>query len=408
MLRVRPFAATTPIANVAARVSAPPYDVVDAEEARMIVWDNPLSFLRVTRAEVDLPRGTDVHSEAVYRKAKETYEQMIAEGTLLRADAESLFIYRQTRQGHRQISVVGCVHVDDYESGVIRKHEKTRADKEADRTRHIETVGAQTGPVFLAYRDHDELDALMRRDVNDRPLFHFVASDDVTHTVWRVRDPRPYVDAFANVPRAYIADGHHRAASAANVARTCAAAGRDRGEAAWFIAALFPASQLKILPYHRLVKSLNEMDHDDVIRRLREIGSVTDTLDGDADAHGVFCVYLDGIWRRVEIDPSLIPDPSNDPTAALDVSLVQRLVLEEIFGIGDPRTDPRLSFVGGIRGLAELERLVNEGAAAMAISMHATTMDQLLTVADAGLIMPPKSTWFEPKLRDGLLVHEIE
>jgi uncharacterized protein (DUF1015 family) len=404
MIRIHPFAAVRPQTNMAARVAAPPYDVVDADEAWAIVRKNPLSFLRVTRAEADLPPETEPYSPEVYAKGRANLEQFIADGILNRTTERMLYVYRQVREGRRQVSVMGCCHVDDYESGVIRRHEKTRADKEADRTKHIDIVNAQTGPVFLAYRDDEAIDELMRRDMNDRPLFHFVDFDGVTHTVWAAHEPQKYVEAFARVPRAYIADGHHRAASAANVAKARRMHGGG-GEAEWFLAALFPVSHLNILPYHRLLKEINGLTAEEVRGRLRELGTLRPSTGGVPEMPGTFEIYLDGDWLQLELGEALI-DP-DDPVGSLDVALLQRHVLEPIFGIGDPRTDPRIAFVGGIHPVEELRRRVDRGDAMMAIAMHATSMEQLLQVADAGLIMPPKSTWFEPKLRDGLLVHEL-
>lgn len=403
MIRLKPFAALRPLPNMAARVASPPYDVVDGDQAWAITRKNPQSFLRVTRAEVDLPPETDPHSAPVYEQARDTLARFLDEGVMMRAEP-GLYIYRQVREGRRQISVMGCCHVGDYEAGVIRRHEKTRADKELDRTTHIDVTNAQTGPVFLAYRDDADIAELVRRDMNDRPLVHFVDGDGVTHTMWTSHDAGALVEAFAKVPRAYIADGHHRAASAANVARRRRHSG-DAGEAEWFLSALFPVSQLQILPYHRLVKDLHGLTASGLWERMRSVGSVHEGEATVPETPGSVGLYAGGEWKRLEFASELIsPD---DPVASLDVSLVQNLVLEPLLGIGDPRTDPRISFLGGVYPPTELQRRVDAGDAALAVVLHPTTMEQLLAVADADLIMPPKSTWFEPKLKDGLLVHEL-
>jgi uncharacterized protein (DUF1015 family) len=409
MLRIRPFAAIRPQPNLAPRVASVPYDVVNTTEARELAADNPLSFLHVVRPEIDLPEGTSVYDDAVYAKAKQNLDKLMADGALVREDSPRLYLYRQVMNGRSQIGLVCCCHIDDYANDLIKKHEKTRKQKEDDRTRHVLTLNANTGPVFLTYRDVASIDDQVERDVNDTPLFHFDAPDGVTHTVWSVADAKPYVDAFRAVPCAYVADGHHRSASAAR-------AGAERREANpnhsgdeeynWFLTVLFPATQLNILPYNRVLFDLNGLAPEQVLERLVAVGEMKKTDNPSPERPGVFCFYLDGGWQRLELDPASI-DQSH-PINSLDVALLQDRVLEPLFGISDPRTDERIDFVGGIRGTKELEKRVDSGEAKLAVSMHPTTIEQLLAVADAGLVMPPKSTWFEPKLRSGLFVHSLD
>jgi uncharacterized protein (DUF1015 family) len=385
-----------------------PYDVVDRDEAAELARGNPHSFLHVGRSDIDLPDDTDPHDPRVYSGARAALEQFIAQGTLIRDREPSLYLYRQTMDGRTQVGVVGCVHVDDYENDVIRKHEKTRPDKEDDRTRHVLTLNAHAEPVFLAYRGEKRVDDLTAAVMRTEPLYDFTAPDGVRHTVWRIPDNRALVQAFEAVPTAYVADGHHRSASAWRAGKERRAANpRHRGneEYNWFLAVLFPADQLTILPYNRVVRDLAGKAPADVLRDLAKVGRVTRTDDPRPPRPGSFCVYLERAWHRVELDPGSID--RSDPIGSLDVSLLQDRVLGPILGVGDPRTDKRLEFVGGIRGTAELERRVNSGDMAIAFSLYPTTMEQLIAVSDAGKVMPPKSTWFEPKLRSGLFVHEL-
>jgi uncharacterized protein (DUF1015 family) len=320
-----------------------------------------------------------------------------------------MYVYRQVMQHRSQVGLACCCHIDDYARDIIKKHEKTRQDKEDDRTNLTLALNANTGPVFLAYRDREDISRLMHRDMNNRPLFHFNAPDGVTHTVWHAQDPQAYERAFSDVPCAYVADGHHRAASAARAGAKRREANRShRGdeEYNWFMSALFPASELNILPYNRVVSDLNGRSAAEIGVELADVGAISPTSNPVPGRSGVLCVYLDGTWHRLELDPATIDH--NDPIGSLDIALLQERVLEPILGIGDPRTDKRIQFVGGIRGTSELEKLVRSGQGAIAFSMHPTTMEQLMAVSDAGKIMPPKSTWFEPKLRSGLFVHLLD
>ncbi|MGE5092015.1 MAG: DUF1015 domain-containing protein [Bacillota bacterium] len=408
-MRLNPFKALRPEPALASKVAAVPYDVVSRDEAARLAAGNPHSFLHVGRSDIDLPPDTDPHDDRVYAAARSALERLVAEKTLLREPEPSLYIYRQEMNGRVQTGVVGCVHIDDYERDVIRKHEKTRKDKEDDRTRHVLTLDANAEPVFLTYRGSDDVDRLVERVVQTTPLYDFTAEDGVRHTVWRVADTRPLSDAFGTVPVAYVADGHHRSASAWRAGREKRALNPKHfgnEEYNWFLAVLFPAGQLAILPYNRLVKDLAGQTPAQVLDRLRALGQVTVTRKPVPPRAGTFCVYLDHQWYLVELDPATIAQA--DPIGSLDVSLLHDRILGPILGIGDPRTDQRVDFVGGIRGTAELERRVDSGEMALAVSMFPTTLDQLMRVADAGEVMPPKSTWFEPKLRSGLFVHTLD
>ncbi len=408
-MRLHPFRALRPPPELAARVAAVPYDVVNRAEAAELARDNPYSFLHVGRSDIDLPEGVDPHDPLVYAGARQALDRFKAEGILLREPEPSLYIYRQEMDGRAQTGVVGCVHIDDYEHDIIRKHERTRQDKEDDRTRHVLTVGANAEPVFLTYRGHREIDRLAERITRTTPsIYDFTAPDGVRHVAWRVPDPGPFVDLFRTIPDAYVADGHHRSAGAWRAGREIRSRPpehRRGGEYNWFLAVLFPAEQLRILPYNRLVCDLNKQGESGVLARLSRVGRVTTTDDPLPSRPGSFGVYLPGRWYLLELDDATID--RRDPIAALDVSLLQERVLGPILGIGDPRTDERIDFVGGIRGTDELERRVDSGEMAIAFSMHPTTLEQLMAVADAGQIMPPKSTWFEPKLRSGLFVHTL-
>lgn len=408
-MRLNSFRAVRPHPDLAAKVAAVPYDVVNRAEAAELARGNPHSFLHVGRSDIDLPEEIDPYDPRIYRRARQALDELLAGGTLIQDPSPGLFLYRQVMNGRTQTGVVGCVHVDDYERDLIRKHEKTRQDKEDDRTRHVLTLNANAEPVFLTYRGRPEIDRLVDGIVSASPsLYDFTAPDGVRHTVWTVPDPSALARAFGGVPHSYVADGHHRSASAWRAGkelRTRNPSHRGDEEYNWFLAVLFPANQLRILPYNRVVRDLKGHAPSEVLERLGRLGKLTAARDATPDRSGVFCVYLDGRWHRLELDPAGLD--LSDPIASLDVSLLQDRVLSPILGIGDPRTDKRIDFVGGIRGTAELERRVNSGEMAIAFSLYPTTLDQLMAVSDAGQVMPPKSTWFEPKLRSGLFVHEL-
>jgi len=405
-MRLNPFRAVRPAPELAARVAAVPYDVVNRAEAAELARGNPHSFLHIGRSDIDLPEDVDPYDPRIYAQAREALERFQTAGTLRKDASPSIYIYRQVMDGRTQTGIVGCVHIDDYERDVIRKHEKTRPDKEDDRTRHVLTLMANAEPVFLTYRGRREVDRVVAPTLDTPPLYDFVAPDGVRHTVWRAPDPGAVVAAFRDVPHAYVADGHHRSASAWRAGKELRAGGKQGdGEHDWFLAVLFPAEQLRILPYNRVVRDLHGLGVKEALARIARVGKVSVTDDATPRRPGEFCFFLAGRWYRLELDEATID--RSDPIGSLDVSLLQDRVLGPILGIGDPRTDKRIDFVGGVRGAAELERRVNSGEMAIAFSLFPTTLEQLMAVADAGKVMPPKSTWFEPKLRSGLFVHEL-
>lgn len=406
---IRPFSALRPKKEYAAAVAALPYDVMNSEEARERTKDLPYSFLHVDKAEIDLPVGTGLYSDEVYAKAAENLKKLETDGICVRDGKKNLYIYRQTMGATVQTGVVGCASVDDYMNGVIKRHELTRADKEEDRIRHVDTCDANTGPIFLAYRESEDINRLLDKYVTLKPEYDFVSDGDVRNEVWVVSDENDIaalVRGFENIPSLYIADGHHRAASAVKVALKRRAAHPDYTgdeEFNYFLAVYFRASDLKILDYNRLIKDLNGYTPDELISRLGESFTVT-VHDGAVHpaARHSFGMYLDGKWYSLVLKDGLADE--SDPVGSLDVSLLQRLVIGSIFGIDDPRTDKRIDFVGGIRGLGELEKRCNEDMR-VAFSMFPTSLDELMRIADASEIMPPKSTWFEPKLLSGLFIH---
>jgi uncharacterized protein (DUF1015 family) len=407
MATLRPFRALRPIPEKASLVSAVPYDVVNREEAAKLALDNPLSFLHVSRPEIDLDAGVDPYSQIVYSKARENLDRLVRIAPLQVEAEPTVYLYRLKQGDHVQTGIAATYSVDEYDQGVIRRHERTRREKEDDRTHHLMALGAQTGPAFLAFRGTDEVSRLVSEGTREKPLFDFTAEDGVTHTLWAVRDPRPFVQAFKSVPRLYIADGHHRTASAsrahAELTRKASPGSATKDAAhAFFLAVAFPAEELRILPYHRVVKDLGGKTPAEFLEAIRGSFEVTEGVQ-PKPARGEFAMYLEGRW--VGLKPKRKAAAAG--IASLDVSCLQDVLLQPILGIADPRTDKRIDFVGGIRGPAELERLVNSGLAAVAFAVHATTLEDLMSVSDADEIMPPKSTWFEPKLRDGLLSHPV-
>jgi uncharacterized protein (DUF1015 family) len=405
MAMLHPFRALRPDPARAAAVSSVPYDVVSTEEARELARNNPFSFLRVTRSEIDLPPDADPYAARVYQRARENFQKLRETAPLVKEDAPSLYFYRLRMGGHEQTGLAGCFSVDEYERDIIKKHERTRRDKEDDRTRHIIELRAQTGIVFLVYRPVREVDEVSRRVSGTEPLFDFTAEDGVQHTVWRAgEDTKALVDAFAKIPSLYIADGHHRAASAARVRDEMRGRPGVSAEVGAFIAVAFPADQVQILPYNRTVKDLAGRPAAQFLKMLRDRLPVSDG--SAAPRHkGEVAMYLEGKWYWIDVTRAQAEDASRG--SRLDVSLLQRAVLEQLLNIGDVRSDKRIDFVGGARGTKILEQAVDSGKAALAFSMYPVTIDDLMAISDAGGIMPPKSTWFEPKLRDGLLVHVI-
>jgi uncharacterized protein (DUF1015 family) len=405
---IRPFRALRPRADQAQSVASVPYDVVNTDEARALAEGNPLSFLHVSRPEIDLPPGTDIHSDAVYRKAVENYEKLITSCPFEKENEPSLYLYRLIMGDHEQIGLVATCSIDEYDNGTIRKHERTRRDKEDDRTRHMLMLQAQTGPVFLTYRARPEIDEQVTAAINAAPLYDLTAPDGVRHTIWRLADTHSLVKNFESVPLLYIADGHHRAASAARARaelkqQSFAHTGKE--DYNYFLAVIFPDSQVRILAYNRIVRDLNGLSKEAFLEAIKEQFTITENASAEPPRRGHWSMYLDGKWYGLQLSPAATLPTGT--VAMLDVSILQDRLLDSILGIKDIRTDKRVDFVGGLRGTKELEHLVNEGKAAVAFSLFHTTVDELLMVSDANEIMPPKSTWFEPKLRDGLLIHTI-
>lgn len=405
MAKIRPFPALRPKPELAAKICELPYDVMSSEEARQIAAGNPLSFLHVSKPEIDLPLGTDLYSPEVYAKGRENFQRLIAEGALRQDRMGCFYLYRQVMGAHSQVGLVAVASCEEYLQNTIKKHELTRLDKEDDRVRHIETLASQTGPVFLTYRATVAIDALVNRKIEEQPDIDFTAGDGVRHTSWVIGDGGS-IDAiereFGNIPALYIADGHHRSAAAARVYQ----AQRSNPEASWFLAVIFPHNQMQILPYNRVLKDMNGMTPAQLLEKLdgvfvlqKETGKAKPTRKHELG------LFVQGAWHTLTFREHFAR--TKDPIEKLDVTLLQKYVLDPIFGIDDPRTSKRINFVGGIRGTAELEKLVNSAEYACAFSMFPTSIEDLMTIADAGGIMPPKSTWFEPKLRDAMFCHMI-
>ncbi len=409
MAEIRPFVSGRPPAALAARVASVPYDVVDTREALALAEGNPVSFLHVCRPEIDLPPGTNLYDERVYAKGRENLDRFYREGALLEDPVPRLFVYRQTWRGRKQDGLVAACSVDDYDRDVIKKHEKTRPDKENDRVRHLLAQSAHAEPVFLTYRASGEVDRRVGQVVRAEPTFDFVAPDGVGHTLWIVPEAEasPLVSAFRSIPALYVADGHHRSASAsrARAARRTEVPNLPADHPVnWFPATIFPDRELRILPYNRVVSDLARLSARDFLLKVKERFDVSPAESPEPRRKGCVNLFLEEKWH------SLVPrDPvdASDPIGSLDVSVLQDRLLSPILGIGDPRTDKRIDFVGGIRGTSELEERVRSGRAAVAFSMYPVTVADLMAIADAGVTMPPKSTWFEPKLRSGLFVHRF-
>lgn len=408
MAIIFPFKAVRPQASLAQQVGAPPYDVLSSDEARKAAATNPYSFLHVTKSEIDMPLDLSIYDASVYEKARLNLESMLSSGVLFKEEKECYYIYELVMNGRSQTGLVCCSSVDDYENNVIKKHEFTRPDKEQDRIQHISSTGAQTGNVFLAYRNNATIDEIISQwKKTQAPLYDFIADDGITHRIWVVNDDatiRNITDTFQQqIPCTYIADGHHRAASAAKVRK---ALGSKAGpEAGKFLTTLFPANELKILPYNRVVKELGGMTEGEFLSALQDDFSISQ-YDIPVEPSGIheFGVYLNKKWYHLT---ALEGTYTEDPIGVLDVTILSNNVLEKLLDINDQRTDKRIDFVGGIRGLKELEKRVDSGEMKVAFSFYPVSIEQLFDIADSGNVMPPKSTWFEPKLRDGLLTHLI-
>ena len=412
MVRIKPFRGVRPTRELAEKVASFPYDVLNSEEARKLASDNPYSFLRVVKPEITLDPSIDLYDDRVYQAARENLDKLIQEGILVQDGENHLYVYRQKMGNHVQTGLVGCASADDYMADRIKKHELTRADKEKDRTRHVYTTNANAGPVFLTYKAVHEIDALIEKVTEDEPEYNFVSDDGIGHIFWVIRDKgiiKELESLFADMDAVYVADGHHRSASGAKV--------RDwrkkdnpnhtgEEEYNFFLAVYFPHNQLAIMPYNRVVKDLNGLTKEQFLAKVSEKFNVEKNEEKEPGYPTNVCMYIDGGWYTLTAKEGTYP--KDDPVHSLDVSILQENLLTPVLGIGDPRTDKRIDFIGGIRGTKELERLVDNGKFAVAFSMYATSIEQLIAIADAGKTMPPKSTWFEPKLRSGLIVHMLD
>lgn len=412
MADIRPFCAVRPREGLEDRIAALPYDVYDRKEALAETEKNPMSFLRIDRAETQFPEDTDMYADCVYEKARELLEEMIEGGQFVTEEAPCYYIYELTMNGRSQTGIAACASVDDYESQVIKKHENTRAEKEADRIRHVDVCSAQTGPIFLAYRSREEINRIVEKGKEEKPLYDFTSDDQIRHRVWRMSEESAVGrirDGFRQISEIYIADGHHRCASAVRVAhkrRQHHPGYTGEEEFNYFLSVLFPDNQLMIMDYNRVVKDLNGYTKEQFLEKLSERFKI-EKLGKKACSprkKGEITLYLEDDWYRLTY---MVSVEEEDPVESLDVSVLQREVLTPLLGIQDPKTDRRIDFVGGIRGLGELERRVHEDCRA-AFAMYPTSIQELFAVSDAGLLMPPKSTWFEPKLRSGIFIHRIE
>ncbi|MGC2236858.1 MAG: DUF1015 family protein [Pyrinomonadaceae bacterium] len=408
MAVIKPFRALRPTLEKAKQVSCVPYDVVYESEVRAFIEKNPVSFLRVTRSEAEFPEGSNPPVEEVFARAKENLQKFIDRQIFANEAEPSVYIYRLAAETHSQTGVVACCSIDEYELGVIKKHENTRPDKVEDRTAHMLALRAQTGLIFLAFRNTEKIKRLIAEAVETKPIYSFHCPDGIRQTIWRVALTEDIVGAFKEVPALYIADGHHRMESAKLAREKLQAlnAGHTGAEDYNFVVAgMFPSEDLRIMAYNRVVKDLNGLSEEEFFHKIREKFIVTETDEKVPANHGEFCMYTNGKWYLLSFNVQFFR--ALDPIEGLDVSILQDYLLNPILGINDPRTDKRIGFVGGARGTDELEKIVDEGVAKLAFSLFPTTMDDLFAVSDMGEIMPPKSTWFEPKLKDGLLVHLI-
>jgi len=404
MATIKPFAALRPNPELASSICELPYDVMSSEEARELARGNPLSFLHVSKPEIDLPPATDIYEDRVYAKGNENFSALIAKGALRQDPQPCFYLYRQIMGRHSQTGVVAVASCEEYLQGVIKKHELTRPDKEDDRVRHVETLNAQTGPAFLVYRAVAVLDEFIQKKTATAAAIDFTAKDGVRHSSWTIDQAQEIARieaAFSGIPALYIADGHHRSAAASRVYRSR----KGTGQSSWFLSVIFPQNQVRILPYNRVLRDLNGHSSEALLKKLGAVFDTRPAASAQPARKHELGFFFEGKWRGLAVKASLSSTP--DPADGLDVALLQKHVLAPIFGIDDPRTSKRISFVGGIRGTAELEKLVNSGEAACAFSMFPTSIEDLMTISDAGGIMPPKSTWFEPKLRDGMFSHSL-
>ena len=413
MADVRPFPGLRPKREFAEKIASPPYDVLNSEEARELAGKNPISFLHVVKPEIDLPPETDPYSDIVYKTGAETLKRLIGAGYMIKDPKPNYYLYRQVMGDHSQVGIVACASVVEYDRDLIKKHELTRKSKEDDRTRHVDTQGANSGPVFLTYKNFPEMDAIIKKLTAKRPQVDFTSGDNIRHTLWVVniaKDIEAIREAFRKIDALYVADGHHRSASASRVQKIRMAANPNHTgdeEYNFFLSVIFPDNQMMILDYNRVVKDLNGKLPRDFMAEVMAVFSVHEM--GEASKPQKlheFGMFLGGKWYELTAKPGAFDE--NDPVESLDVAILQNNLLAPILGIGDPRTDERIDFVGGIRGLGELEKRVDSGESAVAFAMYPTGIDQLMAIADAGKTMPPKSTWFEPKLRSGMVVHLLE
>ncbi|MCI8372972.1 MAG: DUF1015 domain-containing protein [Lachnospiraceae bacterium] len=408
---IKPFRCIRPREDLAGQIAALPYDVYNRQEAKQAVAKNPLSFLNIDRAETQFDDSVDMYADCVYQKAHDLLWNMVKEGQFITDPDKAYYIYRLTMNGRSQTGITACASIDDYQNNWIKKHENTRADKEEDRIRHVDICDAQTGPIFLAYRSNSTINAVVEQKMKEEPLYDFTAEDGVVHTVWKVKEElqvQAIEQAFAQIDSIYIADGHHRAASAVKTGLKRREAHPDytgEEEFNYFLSVLFPDDQLMIMDYNRVVKDLNGYSKKEFLEKISEKFGIEEQKEAyKPEKKGTLGMCLGEQWYKLTAKPEVT---SSDPVAGLDVSILQKEILTPILGITDPKTDQRIDFVGGIRGLSELERRARTDMA-MAFSMYPTSIEELFAVADAKLLMPPKSTWFEPKLRSGLFIHSLE
>jgi len=416
MVKIKGFKGVRPKKELAEKIASRPYDVLNSEEARVEAKGNPYSFLHIVKSEIDLPKNINHYDEKVYLKAAGNLKSFINNGWLIQEKNEAIYIYRQIMESHVQYGIVAAASVQDYLDGKIRIHELTREVKEKDRINNVKYTNANTGPVFLTYRTQEKIDVIVERiATQNKPEYDFTAEDGIKHTLWIVKeeqDINQFISLFEKIPYTYVADGHHRSKSAAMVGEIRRKKNRnhtDKEEYNWFLAVLFPHNQLKILDYNRVVKDLNKLSESDFFEKVREkfeIEEVASQKEARPSRANYFGMYLNHKWYILKAKPGSFDH--NDPVLSLDISILQNNLLTPILGIGDPRKDERIDFVGGIRGLDELEKRVNSGEMAVAFALYPTSIGQLMAIADAGKLMPPKSTWFEPKLRSGLIIHLLD